>query len=422
MQYKKIELASYNLHMIKTDRFKTVNMQIIFSDKIKKEDITKRNFLSDILTYSCKKYKTKKDISIASQDLYAASVYSTSYRLGNYYNTDINLYFLNEKYSEKGMTEKSIEFLSEIIFNPNVENNKFDSNSFNIIKNNMRLQIESVKEDTRKYSMIKMLENMGKKEPYSLHGFGYIEDLDKINEENLYDYYKEFLTKSNIEIYVIGDIDFDFIEKLIKEKFKFNVYKKKKDNATIVHNKIRKIAKVVVEEDNINQSKLTIGCKLEGLTEFEKNYVLTLYNIILGGGSESLLFQSIREKHSLCYYVSSSSNKVDNLLIISSGIAKESFKKVLSLIKKELKNMEKGNFSNELIDRAKIRYNSIIDEIYDYPNQIISAYYASEVLGVDFPEIRKQKIMEVTKEDIVNISKKIKLDTIFLLGGLDNNE
>ncbi|MBQ7136384.1 MAG: insulinase family protein [Bacilli bacterium] len=419
MQYKKIELGSYNLHMIKTDRFKTVNVQIILSDKIKKEDITKRNFLSDMLTYSSLKYPTKKDISMASQDLYAANIYSTSYRLGNYYNTDINLYFLNEKYSEEGMTEKSIEFLSEIIFNPNVTNNKFDSSSFNVIKNNMRIQIESVKEDTRKYSMIKMLENMGKDQPYSYHGFGYLDDLEKITEENLYEYYKEFIKSSSVEIFVIGNIDFDFIEKIIREKFKFNVYKKKKENPTIIHENIRSRAKTIIEEDDINQSKLTIGCKVNGLTDFEKHYVLTLYNIILGGGSESLLFQNVREKNSLCYYVNSSSNKVDNLIIISSGITKKNFKKTVSLIKKEISNIEKGNFSDEIIEQAKIRYKSVIDEIYDYPNQIISSYYASEILGVDFPDIRKKKIMEVTKEDIMKISKKIKIDTIYLLGGKD---
>lgn len=422
MQYKKIDLKTYNLHMIKTDRFKTINVQIIFSDKIRKEDITKRNFLSDMLTYSCQKYKTKKDISIASQDLYAASVYATSYRLGNYYNTDINLYFLNEKYTEKGMTEKSIDFLSTILFEPNVINNKFDSNSFNIIKNNMLLQIESLKEDTRKYSMIKMLENMDKKAPYSYHGFGYVEDLEKINEENLYEYYKEFINKSNIEIFIIGDIDFNEMEKLVREKFKFNVYKTKKENPTIIHDKYRKHIKTVVEEDKINQSKLTIGCKLEGLSDFEKNYVLTIYNIILGGGSESLLFQKVREENSMCYYISSSSNKVDNLMIISSGIAKNNFKKVVSLIKKEMKNIEKGNFSDDLIERAKIRYKSILTEMYDYPNQIISAYYASVILGTDFPEVRKEKIMDVTREDIMKISKKVKMDTVFLLGGDDTNE
>ena len=422
MQYRKTELGSYNLHMIKTNRFKTVNVQLIFSDKIKKEEITKRNFLSDIITYSSKLYPTKKDISIKSQDLYAANVYATSYRLGNYYNTDINLYFLNEKYSEEGMTEKSLEFLSEIIFNPNVTDNKFDSNSFNVIKNNMRLQIESIKEDTRKYSMIKMLENMDSKAPYSYHGFGYIEDLEKITEENLYDYYKEFIKKSSIEIFVIGDIDFDYIEKLIRDKFKFNIYKKKKDSPIIVHEKVRKNIKTIIDEDEINQSKLTIGCKTIDLTDFEKNYVLTIYNIILGGGSESLLFQNVREKNSLCYYISSSSNKVDNLIMISSGIAKENFKKTLSLIKKEMKNIEKGNFADEIIEQAKIKYISIIDEIYDYPNQIISSYYAKEILNTDVPEIRKKKIMEVTKEDIMAISKKIKMDTIYLLGVKNINE
>ena len=422
MQYKKTELGSYNLHMIKTNRFKTINVQLIFSNKIKKEEITKRNFLSDIITYSSKLYPTKKDISIKSQDLYAANVYATSYRLGNYYNTDINLYFLNEKYSEEGMTEKSLEFLSEIIFNPNVTDNKFDNNSFNVIKNNMKLQIESIREDTRKYSMIKMLENMDKNAPYSYHGFGYIEDLEKITQENLYEYYKEFIKNSSVEIFVIGDIDFDYIEKIIRDKFKFNIYRKKKESPIIIHDKVRKTIKTIIDEDEINQSKLTIGCKTIGLTDFEKNYVLTLYNIILGGGSESLLFQNVREKNSLCYYVSSSSNKVDNLIIISSGIAKENFKKTLKLIKQEMKNIEKGNFNDEIIEQAKIRYISIIDEIYDYPNQIISSYYAKEILGTDIPEARKQKIMEVTKEDIVAISKKIKMDTIYLLGGKDINE
>ena len=79
------------------------------------------------------------------------------------------------------------------------------------------------------------------------------------------------------------------------------------------------------------------------MKEFERNYVLTLYNIILGGGSESLLFQNVREKHSLCYYISSSANKVDNLMIISSGIAKNNLKKTLTLIKKEMKNISDGN-------------------------------------------------------------------------------
>lgn len=422
MKYKKKNLGSYNLHMIKTSKFKTVNIQVILSKEVKKEEITIRNFLTDMLTYSCNKYKTKRELSIAAQDLYAVNIYASNYRLGNYYNTDINLSLLEEKYTEEGMLIKSIELLKEILFNPNIENNDFDKESFNVIKNNMRIRIESLKEDPKKYSMIKMLANMDDKAPYSYHGFGYLEDLENITPETLYKYYKDFIDTSSIDIFIVGDIDFEKIEQYIRDNFKFNTFKKDKKSIVIKHDKFRTRAKKVIEVDKLNQSKLSIGCKIKDLTDFEKHYVLTIYNIILGGNSNSLFFQSIREKNSLCYYIGSSSNKVDNLLIISSGITASNFDKTISLIKKEMKNMTLGKFDDELIEKAKTHYASLIDEMDDYPSQIISSYYATDILGVDYPEVRKKKILEVTKENIMEVAKKIKIDTIFLLEGSDEDE
>ena len=58
--------------------------------------------------------------------------------------------------------------------------------------------------------------------------------------------------------------------------------------------------------------------------------------------------------------------------------------------------------------------------MYDYPSQIISYYYASEILNSDLPEERKKMVEKVTKEDIISVSKKIYIDTIYLLGGEDN--
>jgi len=162
MKYIKKVLGSYNLHMLKTDRFKTITIDLIFRKKITKEEITKRNFLADLLTFSSKNYPTRRLMATKQQDLYACEVDFNCYRLGNYYNTDISLLCLNEKYTEKGMLEESINYLSDIIFNPNVSNNRFDKTSFEIIKENTIKQIQSIEEDTRKYSLVKMLESMGK--------------------------------------------------------------------------------------------------------------------------------------------------------------------------------------------------------------------------------------------------------------------
>lgn len=419
MKYMVEEFLSYKLHMVKTNKFKAVTVKVIFSDEIKKEDITKKNLLTDLLIYSSKDFPTQKDLSIELQNLYALNVFSSCYRIGKVYNSDIGVTFLNEKYTEDGMFEKSIKFLSNIIFNPNVNNCSFDNDSFNIVKDANRTQIESVNENTRKLSLIKMLELMGKNEVYSLHGYGYKEDLENINNINLYEFYKNMINNNKIDIFIIGDIDFENTKKIVKENFKFNTLKRKKTDIIVKHSKYRKTAKKDCLGFPVSQAKLSVGCKIKDMSDFERNYVLTLYSIILGGSSDSKMFKNIREKNSLCYYISSTANKMDNLLLITSGITKTNFDNVVKLIKKEMKDIEKGSFEEEDIDKAKRNYISLLDELEDNAFQIISSYYSIELLGFDDLETRKKKIMTVTKEDIQKLSKKINIDTVFLLGAGD---
>ena len=417
MEYKKIKSGSYNIHMIKTNKFKSTTMEIIFSDEINKEEITKRNFLADMLTYSNAMYQNRHSLVVAMQDLYSLKFFASSYRIGNYYITDFNTIFLNEKYSEKGMLEKSIVFAIDTILNPNIKDKKFDKTSFEIVKHNLENQIESIKENPLKYTIINMLEKMDNKAKYSYHSYGYKEDLEKITREKLYEYYKKFINESNIDIYIIGDIDFDRVEEIIKENLKIKTIKKSKINYFIGHNKINKKLKNYFEKDNTNQSKLSIGCKLKNLTLFERNYVINIYNAILGGNSESKLNKIIREKNSYCYYIGSSANKVDNLLLINSYISKKNYDKVIKLIKQEMKNIALGKITDEEIEKAKRSYIASIDEIFDSQGMIIASYYAMEILDSDEPAKRKEEVLKVTKEDIVNISKKVFMDTIFLLGG-----
>ena len=417
MKYFLHDFESYRLHIIKTDKFKTISFKIIFSEPVVKEEITKKNFLADILTYSSGKYKKRKDLSIALQDLYAMEVFSSCYRIGKLYNMDVVGSFLNEKYTEKGMFDKSIELLSEIIFNPNVNNSEFDKESFDRVKELSKNQIESVKEDTRKLSLINMLENMGKNEMYSYHGFGYTSDLKKITMKNLYEYYEKVLTNSKIDIYILGDVDVNHTIDIIGEKFNFNVSSYKPTQVIINHNDYRKRIKKVVDKEKLSQSKLSIGCKMINLSDFERHYVLPIYSIILGGGSDSKLFKTVREKNSLCYYISSMANKLDNILFITSGISSINFDKVLKLVKESMKDIELGKFSIEDIDKAKIQYITMLDELQEDPFQIISAYYSVNSLGYDDIETRIKEIKKVTYDDIKSISKKIHMDTVYLLKG-----
>ena len=70
MKYTKIKNRSYNLHIIKTDRFKTITIQINFKRKTVKEDITIRNMIANMLCDSNSVYKTPRELEIATEELY----------------------------------------------------------------------------------------------------------------------------------------------------------------------------------------------------------------------------------------------------------------------------------------------------------------------------------------------------------------
>lgn len=421
MEYKKIDKTSYNLHLIKTNRFKTLNIRICFRDEIKKENITLRNILTNFMTYSTNTYKTKRDLVLKTQDLYAASIYARCYRSGRYSMTNFYLSILNEKYTEKDMLDNSLELLSDIIFNPNFEDKEKFLENYKYLAETYENRLNSIKENPTGYSMMRMLEEMDKDMPYSYRDIGYVNDLKNITLDKMKNYHKEILNKSLIDIYVIGEFDDNIVE-LIDKYFPFNTFKKPKVNQIIIHDKMPKKVKIIKEPDNSNQSKLSIGCKIDSLSKFERNYVLTLYNLIIGGNSESKFFQIIREKNSLCYHVSSSLNKLDSLMLIKAGISRKNFDKTIKLIKELMQEMTEGKFTEEDIKTAQESYISLLNEIEDNPDAIVETYMAKDLLDLGDISERKEKIMSVTKDDIINISKKVHIDTIFLLEGVLSDE
>ena len=419
MEYKKIDKTSYNLHLIKTDCFKTLSIRICFRDEIKKDKTTIRNMLTNYMTYSTTNYPSKRDLVLKTQDLYALSIYTKCYRSGRFNVTNFYLSLLNEKYTEPGMLEESIKLLADIIFNPNFKDENKYNEIYKFLYDAYLKRLKGIKENASNYSMLRMLESMDNNMPYAYRDIGYIEDLDNITFTKMQEYYQELINHSLIDIYIIGEFD-DSIIKIIDKYFPFNTFKSPKVNQIITHAKMPNKIRVFKESDNSNQSKLSIGCKIDSLSEFERNYVLTLYNIILGGNSESKFFQVIREKHSLCYYVYSSLNKLDSLMLISSGISKDNYNKTVKLIKQLMKEMELGKFTEDDIKTAQENYISLLNEIEDNPDAIVETYLAKDLLNLGDIEERKKEIMKVTKEDIINIAKKVHMDTIFLLEGVQD--
>ena len=415
IEYKRKEQGSYNLHIIKTDLFKTITVKMFFREEALKENITKRNFLSRIMMLSTNDYQSKVELTKALQNLYAAQISATNRRLGNYLDTSFSLRVLHDKYTEEGNFKKSLELLNSVILNPKVDNNSFNEKEFSIVYEEYKADLNTLVEDKMTYALIRGMESTSSNVT-SYRSIGYLEDLEKITEQNLYAYYKEMIKHNFLDIFVLGNVDEVEITNLFREVFNFDTFKKKQIEARVIEPK--KIStKKVIEKIKAEQDNLVITLSTLGLTDYERNYPLSLFNTILGGGSESLLFKEVREKNSLAYTISSTPNKLDNLIIIRGGITSNKSEEAIKLIKKILKDLANGHISDELLDKAKEYYTSAIDDIIESSFQIIESYYMMELLGVDDLETKRKKMLKVTKEEVVAVAKKTKLNTIYILKG-----
>ena len=419
MTCEHINMGAYNLHIINTNAFKTITIDINFRRQVVKEEITKRLLLKNILLDSTKRYPNERELIIESEKLYDLKLISSTTRMGNYTNLLFKTRFLNDKYTQKDNTKKSIEFMMDILFNPNVENNSFDEKILKKIKEKVAKNIKTLKDSKVKYAIFKLLENIDNK-PYSYNSYGYLEDLDKIDGKQLYNYYKDMLDNDIIDIFVVGEVDKIEIKEILKNHFKTRVYHKPKTDILVKELEIAKKINKFRETDDVNQSQLTFLATLNGLTEFERKYTIMVYNELLGGSSNSILFNNVREENSYAYYINSDQKNYDNILLIYSGIEPGNSEEVTKLIKKALIDIEKGKITEEQVKSAKETIISAIKSTLDTPSGIINTYYAMILVNSADTETRIENINKITKEDIIKLANKIHLHSTYLLEGVKN--
>ncbi len=423
MKYEKITRKNYNIHFINTCRFKTVSIDITFSNKFDKEDVPFLSLLIKMLTSSTKKYNTLQALAVQGENLYGAEISSFFNISGDMENVGVSLEFLNPKYTSPEMVEESVKFLNEVLFNPNMINNEFKEEIFNINKNNVINSIKIIKDNPYSYALINFKKEMYKNTSYGYHLFNNIKKIEEVTSKNLYKFYLNILKMFRIDIFVVGDIsdEHEFI-KLIDKMFK-SIDNKFNGELTYELDYSLGNKKIIKETGEFSQSQLFIGYSFKDLTEFEKNYVLTFYNSILGGINNSILFTEVREKNSLCYSVSSSITKNPYSIRVETEIDKSNYKKAIMLIDKAIKMMSDEKKISKLFSSAKENISTALNMFYDNKSSMVEYYYRKEFATEDDIETKRQNYMKITTKDVTNLNKKIvKNITYFLEGVKSTNE
>ena len=418
---KTIEIKQgIKLHLIKTNKFKTNLISVFLTTHLNKNTVTKNALIPAILRRGSMNLQSQSEIGKALEEMYGASFDCGIDKIGNnqiikFYLESINNIYLPEN---EDNLERALNLILDIVFNPLIEDDSFKKEYIESEKNNLKQIIEGRKDAKAQYAFERCVEEIYGEEPYSLYKYGKIEDLENINETNLLDYYKSLIQEAKIDIYISGEVD-EKIQEIIIDNTNIKKLKDRTPNYVENNKDIRKKHKQnekrVEEKMDITQGKLVIGLDILKENTNDK-YIALVYNAILGGTPNSKMFQNVREKNSLAYTASSSYLRQKANIFIRCGIEIDNYEKAVNLIKEQIEDMKKGDFTEQDIAQAKTNIISTVRMLPEEQDTELVYYFSQELSGYEM-EYEKyiDKINSVSMNDIVDLANRIQVNTIYFL-------
>lgn len=388
--------------------------------KLTRENVTKNAVISALLRRGSKNMPSQEEISKQMEEMYGASFDCGLDKTGDnqvlkFYLETVNDNFLPEKGED--ILKNSLEKLLEIVFNPYLEEEIFKPEYVEQEKNNIKQRIEGKIDNKARYAMDRCIEEIYKDEPFGLYRFGYVEDLKDMNGKNLYQYYQELIKTCKIDIFVSGMVD-DEINQVVSQNENIQKLQERTPNYVVpkeLNKALPEKENIVTESMEVTQGKLILGLNV-CLDKEDLRYDTLIYNSILGGSANSKMFQNVREKAHLAYVASSSYLRYKNNIFVNCGIEIGNYEKALELIKRQIEDMKKGEFTEDDIENAKKGIIAAIKSIEDEQDTELMYYFGQELSQSEYSiEEYRNRMQRVSKEDVMHIAQNVAIHTIYFL-------
>lgn len=410
-----------NIYKVNNNKFKSIYISYNFTQEVNDTKIfSSYAVLASLMAKSSKSYPTQKDIEKYLNSLYGANFDVNIEKLGDLYNLEFRIEFVNKKFipSKEELLEKILLFLKEMIYNPA----QWTQDVFKREKDFILQRINERKDEKLKYGIQRAEELLCKDEPFGTYLYGEEDVVKNLSLKDIKDAYSTLINDS-ITVIVSGNLDgYDSIDSEIEKIFK-QYDKNFNTNIENLKYNIKRQENYKYEEvkeiQDTTQSVLSLGLRIKECTP-KDFYVLNVYNAILGTTPSSKLFQNVREKESLAYTVRSRYYRFKDIIVIYAGINKENYEKALDVIKIQLEDMKNGNITDIEFKSAR---DSLLADLIEWKDSKVamakmklSNLIAFKDADISIDQMREE-IKNVKIEDIINISKKIEVEKVFLLGG-----
>lgn len=385
------------MNYISSNKFSDVSVAIRTQLPLERSTITAYNILVYMLKTKTELFKTKQALISNLNEAYGMKLACglSSYGADLILTTRIQ-YIRSDWIEEEDYIHKVKEITDQVLFH-----SVLDEASFEEAKYLYRNKLTRILDDPDGLAIYTCLTTLNTNHEISIPIQGSLDDLDQLTLQDIQNVYSAYL-KADKHILVCGCLD---------EAMK--TYLERMDSSSKL-NSTRSLLPILdyqeeIIEKNISQSSIALVYATSTDILSEDYYKMFVMNSLLGQSPTSLLFEEVREKHSLCYSISSYLIQFDGALIITLGTNKENIEKAIDLINQQIQRIIDLDFDPELLNTAKKDCIDSLIVAQDYPFSQIDQRFMDVLLSRDTDRDKKIKnIQKVSLEDVSAAAKKLK--------------
>jgi len=409
---------------IRDTRFKNMNIAVHILTPLIKETASDNAFIPSLILRALKEYPDYTMLNRRLCELYGATLSSHVDRCGNVQILTVSASCMADDYTLFGekLSEELSNMLCSMVFDPLLdENGAFLEEGFQIERRQLLEQLDAEINDKRLYARKKCVSLLLRDENLCDSKFGERERLDKVTAKSAADALKKLLKEARIEIAAIGNCEPD----RVLEAFMPYIDKLERDYKDNLSFDIAKPLDFIEENEKMDviQSKLVMGFQTGTNTFSPENHALRLAVVMFGGSPNSKLFLNVREEKSLCYYCSAIFDSHLGTVMVDSGVDSKNAKEAREEILHQLSLMQNGEFTDDEIEIAKLYITDSYRTVFDFISGLDTWYLFRTFFDtIPTPEETSALINKVTREEIIEASKKLSLCAVYYLSGGESDE
>lgn len=414
-------LPGVHLTAVQTQKFKSSVLGMQFLLPLAREQAALHALLPMVLRRGTAEHPDMESLSAVLDELYGGSLEPTVRKKGETQCVGFVGSFLDDAYTLDGsaVLEPSAALLGELVLRPYTRDEVFCPDYTRQERENLVTRIRAQVNDKRQYAQVRVVAEMCAGEPFGVDKLGDEASAAAITPQKLWDCYQQVLRTAPIEFYYCGSAPLERVRAAVQAIVdglpageRAPLARPEKGNAPAQPRRVE-------EALDVTQGKLAMGFRTGGITCWEEDYpALTVLNALFGGTTMSRLFLNVREKLSLCYYASSTLEKMKGLLLVSSGTEFDKYDTARKEILAQLESIRRGEIEDwELEGTRSILINGHRSTLDDQ-GRLEEFWLGQSAAGLDIGiEELVEGIRRVTREQVAAAAQKLELDTIYFLRG-----